>query len=294
MDGDLLISVIIVGYNAGRQLSFCLDSIYNQSYGNFEVIFVNNGSTDDTELILKLYPEVKLINNKQNEGFCFANNQGINTAKGTYIFTLNSDVVLDRNFLMEMRNALEFSKAALFAPKMLKKDGATIDSTGLILSRFYRFLDRGSGSIDNGQNPSQEILGPCAAAALYSKEMLEDIKYDGEYFDEDFFFLGEDFDLAWRAKKRGWKTMFVPQAICYHQRNSSNFNSRFRQYLSFRNRSFLLIKNGKIDTKYFPIFILYDLPRFIYMLCTNRYTWRALYEIIRYTPKRSRKRYSLC
>lgn len=294
MEENLLISVIIVGYNAGRQLSNCLDSVYDQAYRNFEVIFINNGSTDDTGLRLKSYPEIKLINNKQNKGFSFANNQGINIAKGSYILTLNTDVVLDRNFLMEMKNALEFSEAALLAPKIFTKDGGSIDSTGLILSRFYRFLDRGSGSIDNGQDPSHEILGPCAAAALYSKEMLEDIKYDGEYFDEDFFFLGEDFDLAWRAKKRGWKTMFVPNAICYHQRNSSNFNSKFRQYLSFRNRSFLLIKNGDIGIKYIPVFILYDLPRFIYMLCTNRYAYRALYEIIRYAPKMLRKRHSVC
>lgn len=69
MENDSLISIVIVGYNAGENLSRCLDSIYNQNYRNFEVIFVNNGSTDKTTLILRSYPEVKVINNKHNKGF---------------------------------------------------------------------------------------------------------------------------------------------------------------------------------------------------------------------------------
>lgn len=293
MKDSILVSIVIVGYNASRHLSACMEAVYNQTYRNFEVIFVNNGSTDDTASMLKSYPDVRLIDNTGNRGFCIANNQGISIAKGNYILTLNSDIILDENFLVEMKRAIEADDMALFGAKILSNDGKTIDSSGLALSWFYRFFDRGKGEIDRGQYNNQlDIFGPCAAAALYKKEMLDDIAYDGEYFDEDFFFLAEDFDLAWRAKKRGWKAMFIPKAVCYHIRNSTNFNRDFREYLSFRNRYFLLIKNSSLSVRYLIVFFLYDIPRFLYMLLTNRYTCRALYEIIKYTPKMLRKRLS--
>lgn len=291
MEDAVLISIVIAGYNAGKYLSLCLDSIYKQTYKNFEIIFIDNGSIDDTASILKLYPDVRLIDNADNRGFCIANNQGISIAKGSYILTLNSDIILDENFLTEMKRAIEANDIVLFGAKILSNDGKTIDSSGLVLSWFYRFFDRGRGEIDRGQYDNQlDILGPCAAAALYRKDMLEDIKYKGEYFDEDFFFLGEDFDLAWRAKKKGRDARFVPKAVCYHARNSTGFNSSFRQYLSFRNRYFLLIKNLNLNIGYLAVFFLYDIPRLIYMLLTNKYTCRALYEMIRYTPKMIKKR----
>ena len=285
-DEGALISIVIVGYNSGSHISGCLDSIYNQGHRGFEVIFIDNGSTDNTEDVLKSYPDVKIIKNSENKGFCFANNQGISSSRGSYILTLNSDCVLGRDFLLELKKVAESNNAGLFAAKILNDSGKAIDSTGLVLSRFYRFFDRGSGEVDKGQYDTRlDIFGPCAAAALYKREMLEDIKRDGEYFDEAFFFLLEDFDLAWRAMKNGWKARFVPGAVCYHARNSTNFNSKLRQYLSFRNRFFLLIKNGVINFKYIAVFLLYDVPRFICMLFTNRYILRALRDIIRFTQK---------
>jgi GT2 family glycosyltransferase len=171
----------------------------------------------------------------------------------------------------------------LFSPKIFKADGKTLDSTGLILSRYYRFFDRGHNLPDRRQYDGKpDIFGPCAAAALYKKEMLEDVKHEGGYFDESFFFLGEDFDIAWRAGKRGWRAKFVPGAVCYHLRNSTNFASGFRQYLSFRNRYFMLLKNQGFSPGYITVFLLYDIPRFFYMLFTNRHTLKGVREIINY------------
>lgn len=291
MRTDKLISIIIVGYNAGRHLSLCLDSIYSQTCKDFEVIFVDNGSIDNSISILEPYPDVKVIYNYENKGFCFANNQAIKVARGEYVLTLNSDIVLDKQFLAKVKEAAYISSAGLFGVKILRKEGKVIDSTGLLVSRFYRFLDRGAGEIDRGQYDNEaDIFGPCAAAALYRKEMLDDIKYNGEYFDENFFFLGEDFDIAWRAKRKGWKAVFVPEALCYHARNSTNFYRKFRQYLSFRNRYFLLIKNSSFKISYLIVFFLYDAPRLCYMLFTNPYTFKMLYESIKYTPRMRRKR----
>lgn len=281
-----LISIVIVGYNAERHLSKCLDSICKQTYRDFEVIFVNNGSDDGTGSILKAYPKVRIIHNETNEGFSVANNQGIGIAEGKYVLILNSDVILDEDFLREMIKAAESNNAALFSPKIFNADGKTLDSTGLILSWFYRFFDRGHNEIDRGQyDGKQDIFGPCGAAALYKRDMLEDIKNNGGYFDEDFFFLGEDFDLAWRARDKGWDAAFVPGAICYHVRNSTNFNPKIRQYLSFRNRYFMLIKNRAFGPRYVAVFLLYDIPRFLYAILTNSYTPKAVYEVIKYRRK---------
>jgi hypothetical protein len=288
---DKLVSIVIAGCNAGKYLFPCLDSIYGQTYGNFEVIFVDNGSCDETAKILMGFPSVTVIRNDINKGFCFANNQGIRKGKGEYFLALNSDVVLDKNFLSEIVAVAVLSGAGLLGSKMLSGNGKFIDSTGLILSRFYRFFDRGSGQPDKGQyDDKSDIFGPCAAAALYKKEMLDDIKYREEYFDEDFFFLGEDFDIAWRARNKNWRARFAPKAVCYHMRNSSGFNGKFRQYLSFRNRYFLLIKNRGIGPWYIFIFFLYDVPRLACMLCANKYTFKALAEMVKLTPKMLKKR----
>jgi len=286
MNKKPLISVIIVGYNAAGHIAGCIDFVYGQSYDNFEIIFIDNGSVDNTGDILKLYPGIKVIKNKENKGFAAANNQGIKASAGEYVLTLNSDVILDKGFLSEMEKAAKEEGAALLSGKILRGREKAIDSTGLVLSRLYRFFDRGSGEIDTGQyDKKRDIFGPCAAAALYKREMLEDIKQGGEYFDEAFFFLGEDFDLAYRAGKKGWKAGFVPDAVCYHTRNSTRFNNKFRQYLSFRNRFFFLIKNNILNFRYIPVFLVYDMPRFLYMLFINRYTLKAVREIFDFAGK---------
>lgn len=105
------------------------------------------------------------------------------------------------------------------------------------------------------------------AAALYKRKMLEEIKEDNGYFDERFFFLVEDVDLAWRAQRRGWKTIFCPEAVCYHFGNSSGYDKKIRQYLCFRNRLLLISKNERIfgKIKLIPLFFIYDLPRLLFL-----------------------------
>lgn len=283
------VSIIIVGYNSEKYLRQCLNSVYSQDYKNFEAIFIDNASNDRTLLIARSYPDIKIIENIKNMGFSYAVNQGIEKAGSEFILTLNTDVILERNFLIEMKNAAGSGKIGLFSGKILRYDAddrRMIDSTGLVLSGFNRFFDRGHGEPDRGQYDQKlDIFGPSAAAALYRREMLEDIKHNGKYFDEDFFFTLEDVDLAYRARLKKWGSRYVPSAVCYHKRNGSNMDRRYRQYLSFRNRYFLLIKNNRINAGYSIIFIFYDVPRFIYMLFTNKYTLKALHEVIQYRLK---------
>lgn len=106
--------------------------------------------------------------------------------------------------------------------------------------------------------------------------MLQELKEETGYFDERFFFLVEDVDLAWRAQKRGWEGIYCPEAICYHTGNSSGFDIKVRQYFSFRNRYYAILKNeGLINysIKFFPL-LSYDIPRLLYLIFNNCYIFK--------------------
>ncbi len=290
------LSIIIVTYNSGQFIGGCLDSISGQTSKEFEVIIVDNNSTDKTlEIIMQKLPDARLISNKENVGFSRAVNQGIECSGGEFILMLNSDVVLHEDFIRQLKNALLRLpyNVGMISPKLLKMDKQRIDSTGLVLSKARRFYDRGQGSIDLGQFDSQQgIFGPCAAAAIYSKRLLEDIQIGNEYFDEDFFMILEDFDIAWRAKRYGWKAMFFPQLVCYHHGGISRKKSALCQYYTFRNRYLLLIKNAGVYELLMLLVLvpIYEIPRLLFLLLFNSYAMRSLKEIKRLSPRMWKKR----
>jgi GT2 family glycosyltransferase len=205
---------------------------------------------------------------------------------------------MESSFLGNIYEAIK-NKDHIYAvqPKVLRMNSEIIDTVGIALSRNRRFYDVGSGQPDNGQFAHQSyVFGACSAAALYRKEMLEEIRVNGEYFDEDFFFLVEDVDLAWRAQRRGWKTLYTPEAKCRHIRSFSNKKTNYVQYLCFRNRYFLMVKNNSLRDIFKNIFFIlpYDSLRFLYFLMTNRYAVKALRELIIMLPKMLRKRREIC
>lgn len=290
------VSIVIVTWNAARYMEGCLKSIKEQSFKDWEVIVVDNGSTDDTLNIVKgLFPQAKIIRNKENLGFCKANNQGISVAQGDFIFTLNSDIILDKDFIEKIVKASKGlpENIGMLGGKMARMDGKTIDSAGLILSKTRRFYDRGGDEADWKQyDDNAEVFGICAGAAFYKRKMLEEIRINGNYFDNDFFFLGEDFDIAWRAQLYGWKAFYIPEAQCLHLRGSSEHKSKFKQYLSLKNRYLLMLKNDSLVNVLlaFPRLLIYDTARFFYLLFTNKLLFKAIYEIIRLLPATLRKR----
>jgi len=264
----------------------CLDSIYAQTYKNFDLIIVDNGSDDGfPEVIKENYKDVILIENEGNEGFCKANNQGIEKATGEYVFTLNADVVLEPDFIEIMiDDALSSSDDfGMFCGKMLRGDRKTIDSTGLILSKTRRFYDRGSEEIDEGQydDDNYNIFGVCAGAAIYKWKMLDDVQVEGQYFDENFFFLGEDFDLSFRGRLKGYKPKYICEATCYHYRGSAPHKNKFKQILSFRNRYYIIFKYETFSSL-LPAFhrlLIYDTLRFFYLMLTNKFFFPTLREM---------------
>ena len=298
MGQTMRVSVIIVTWNAEKFIRDCLESVFLQQIDEIEVIIVDNGSTDSTLNILEDYLDrVKLIRNKINSGFCAANNQAFAKATGKFIFTLNSDIVLEPNYISQLMDCLASNPlVGMVQGKFLRMDKQTIDCLGLKLGLFFRLFNIAEGKKDSARfSGIFKIFGPCAAAALYRKKLISDITYEEEVFDPKFFFLVEDFDLAWRARNKGWKAMCVADAVCYHYRDSSAHKFGFRQYLTLRNRYYLLIKNLRLNlNSIFLIFIsvlFYDLPRLFLIALVNRPALKAFSEIRADYPQLLKKRY---
>lgn len=266
------ISVIILTYNSSKFIKPCLDSVFRQGCEDFEVIVVDNGSQDATvESVRESYPSVKLLQNQRNLGAAKARNQGIEASKGEWILTIDCDIMLCLDFFSQARKAIEGLPVdvGVLAPKILSADRRTIYSAGILLSSLRRFYDLGRGQVDSAKFAKPRyVFGACSACAIYRKEMLSRLKEDTGYFDERFFFLVEDVDLAWRAKRIGWKALYYPQASCYHSGNSSGLDGRLRQYLCFRNRLLMISKNESLSgkLKLLPVFLIYDLPRMLFLL----------------------------
>src|ERR1039457_6706046 len=209
------VSVTIVTYNSGRFIKRCLESVLEQRYPTKEVIVIDNASTDGTIDILEQFEDrCQIIYNEENAGFAAAQNQAIGLASGHWVLTLNPDVLLLPNFIQALVDAGSFDPNIGTVCGKLPPISAhfeipakpVVDSTGIYFNPMLRHLDRGSQEVDNGHYLQYEfVFGATAAAALYRREMIDDIALDGEFFDSDFFVYREDADVAWRAQLLGWK-----------------------------------------------------------------------------------------
>jgi hypothetical protein len=236
-----LISVIVLNYNGKGFLNSCLSSLASQTYSDFEVIVVDNGSRDGSpEYIEENYPWGRLAKNDENLGFAGGTNVGIRAAKGEFIITLNNDSRADSRFIEELIKPMADPEVGVCAAKMLFPDGR-INSAGICISRSGAAWDRGMFEPDRGQYEfMEEVFGACAGAALYRREMLDEIGL----FDEDFFLYLEDVDLAFRARLAGWKCIYVPGArVIHHHGGTAGVGSDLAVYYGNRNIVWYPIKD---------------------------------------------------
>jgi len=202
MSQNDFVSVTIVTYNSGRFIKRCLESVLAQRYPNKEVIVIDNASTDGTIDILEQFEDrCQVVYNEENVGFAAAQNQAISLASGYWVLTLNPDVLLLPNFIQALADAGNFDPSiGTVCGKLLTMSSTfeipakpVVDSTGIYFNPMLRHLDRGSQEVDNGHYLQYEfVFGATAAAALYRREMIDDIALDGEFFDSDFFVYRED------------------------------------------------------------------------------------------------------
>jgi len=204
------VSVTIVTYNSGRFIKRCLESVLDQKYPFKEVIVIDNNSSDGTIDILEPFEDrCRIVYNEENIGFSAAQNQAIAMSEAEWVLTLNPDVLLLQGFLEALVNAGSMDpRVGTVCGKLMSVQASfelheepLVDSTGIYFTPNLRHLDRGSLQPDNGSFRNYEyVFGATAAAALYRREMIEDIAIGGEFFDNDFFVYREDADVAWRAQ----------------------------------------------------------------------------------------------
>ncbi len=269
-------------WNDRRYLPDLFESIEAQTYKNFTLRVLDNGSTDDTlEYLQEYYPHTIVARNNKNNGFAGGHNQLMeftinhmdDAEDDPFILIMNSDMIFDSEVIGELVKALEADpELAAVQPKLYRAFAEQVgdevleetmrsdilDTTGMRVAPGWRMSDRGAGELDNGQYDDQtDIFGATGTMALFRLAALKGVMIDGEVFDGHFFTYREDCDLVWRLQKAGWKSKFIPTAKAWHyrgmygaerqswwQRIKNRRGQRpFFAALSTRNQLFVLIKN---------------------------------------------------
>jgi GT2 family glycosyltransferase len=238
----------VVNWNRLDLLSACLESLTRQQGVDFEVIVVDNGSSDGSvEMAEREFGRgqrlsLRVLANSDNRGFCAANNQGIAAARAEFIALLNNDAAAEPGWLAALRRSFEGRpEVGMAASKILVfEDPRRIDKAGHLIYPDGQNRGRGSGEVDAGQyDRLEEILWPDGCAAMYRREMLNRIGG----FDEDFFAYADDAELGLRARIAGWSCLYVPDAVVRHHRGSTlGVTSSHRLELIERNRVLLAAK----------------------------------------------------
>jgi len=233
---------VIVNWNRRDLLRACLCSLARQSTVSFETIVVDNGSTDGSAEMAEREFGARVIRNRENRGFCAANNQGIAAARGEFIALLNNDAEAEPGWLEALHRACSFApEVGMAASKILVwEDPRRIDKAGHLIFPDGQNRGRGSGAQDQAQfDRAEEVLWPDGCAAMYRKDMLERIGG----FDEDFFAYGDDAELGLRARIAGWKCLYAPDAVVRHHRGATLGQGSVRRLaLIERNRVLLALK----------------------------------------------------
>jgi hypothetical protein len=272
-----MVSVIIVNYNGIDVVQDCLHALESQTFKDFEIIIVDNCSTDGSLERLNQYSNksppsllIKVISLSKNMGFSGGNSEGLKHANGNFIALLNNDTEPESRWLEELVKKISSNpEIGVYASRLIVYNSEIIDSAGDGFSKALKGFKMGEGSSFASFNKDEYVFGACAGAAMYRRKMLEEIGF----FDENFFLIYEDTDLNFRAQLAGWKVLYVPTAIVHHKvRSSIGIMSDTAVYYSLRNSELVRIKNVPffIFLRCLPEFIVSFIVEFIYFAVKNK------------------------
>lgn len=289
------VAFVITNWNGKQFLNACLSSIFAQDFQDFEVLLVDNASTDGSvDFVRQTFPQVRVIQNEANVGLCAANNRGILATQAEFIFILNNDTELAPDCLGRLVQAIQTGPhIGMCATRMMLTDRREmVESAGIVVDRAGIAWGLDTGELATGQPDSpRPVFGACGGAALYRREMLLDIGL----FDEAFFVYLEDADVAWRGQWAGWQCVYVPSAVVYHAHSATiKEGSPFKIRLLSRNKVWMIAKNYPWPHLlwYGPVIAAYELMSQGYALLTGRgkTALQGRLEALRGLPKILQKR----
>lgn len=225
----MTLSIIIVNYNTKSLLKQCLTSVFANLPQKSEVIVIDNHSTDNSvSMITQHFPKVRLISNRKNYGFAWANNQGIEVSKGRFVLLLNSDTIVKAHALDRLVAYLEkHPKVGVISPQLRNEDGSIQPQGGALptitnIAAWMFFLDdipllkqlfvpyhQDNVEFFTGTHSMGWVAG---TAMLIRREVLDQIGG----LDQNIFMYAEDIDLCWRARAAGWEIKTLSSAQVIH------------------------------------------------------------------------------
>jgi len=313
--------VSLVTYNGKKYLPFCLESLFNQSYQDWHLFVLDNGSRDETLSVIKNIIQDRanvtvLPPQPTNIGFAAGHNSIIKQADSAYVLLLNQDIIMAPDYLEKLVIFLDgHPRAGAIAGLLLRWEVArgtaqlsersdnVIDSAGLRVRPRLQVVEQGSGEADRGQyNATEEVFGVSGALPLLRRQALA----EAGVFDERFFSYKEDVDLAFRLQHAGWQSFRVGSARAWHERGvgapvvlGRGETARRRRlktpranYLSYRNHWYILIKDVALSDwwRYGIVVLWYEVQKLAYLVMFEQKTLYAWVEIVQALPKLLKKR----
>ncbi len=238
------VTIIIPNYNGCHFMDPCLASLKKQTFKDFQILVVDNASTDGSAAYVKEhYPETEVIALDRNYGFSKAVNVGIRHSRTPYVILLNNDTAADPHYVEELVRTIEKSPGIFsVSSKMIQMyHPELIDSAGDLYTLTGWGVCRGTGRPVSNYTETDEVFSACAGAAIYRRRVFQKIGL----FDEKHFAYLEDIDVGYRARIFGYRNLYCPTALVYHVgsgTSGSKYNS-FKVKLSARNNIYLNYKN---------------------------------------------------
>lgn len=293
------VSVHIVTFNSAAYIERCLDAVLDQTFPIQEVIVVDNASTDGTPSLLERYrSQITVVSNERNSGFAGGHNAAIRASTSDFFLVLNPDVTLQPDYVEQLVDYMTTHEKIGSSTGQLRfaQNPELIDSTGIELRLTRRAVDRGQGEPAAKWSEGSEVFGVSGAAAMYSRRMAEQISYEDQFFDEDFFAYKEDVDVAWRARHAGWKAVYVPPAQALHERGwkkgSRESQPLFVRKHSYINRYMMLLKNETFGgfIARFPFIVGFDFAMLVYLCLKEPRVLTAWADFFRLFKRNWKKR----
>lgn len=274
--------IIVVTYNSTDYIGDCFSSLQNITYPKdfYDVLMVDNASTDDTVEIAKKFSGIKIIQNSKNLGFAAGNNVGFEYAVENdfdYVYLLNADTEVELDFLEKviLLAQTDASIAAVQSKLLLFDDKTKVNSIGNEI-HYLGFAYAGGHKTEDKDIQVKEITYPSGAAVLLDMKKLQEVGY----FNPEFFMYHEDTDLGWRIWLAGYKCMLAPDSVVYHKYEFSRSIKKY--YFMERNRYLVLMQNYKWQTLLLilPAGALMDLMMLTYSFLAG--WWREELEVYKY------------